>query len=218
MARRTRPLEDPEQVSTTIDGTVGRVFLMSPAHCGGIRARQLCHAAARFDLAQRLRAAGGAPLGDVFSFMSGLYFRGKLTYARAFARGPADMLVITPSDGLLRADRCIGLDDLSRFAAVKVDADDLRYRLPLERDGTALARRIGALAEVVLLGSLATTKYLSILEPIFGPRLRVPQEFIGRGDMSRGALLLRAVRAQCELDYIPAAALGAGTRTGTLRP
>jgi hypothetical protein len=190
---------------------------MSPAHCGGTRARQLCHIEARFELAQRLRTAGGAPLGEVFSFMSGLYFRGKLTYARAFASHPAHMLVITPSDGLLHADRRVGLDDLSRFAAVEIDADDPRYRLPLERDGTALARRIGPLAEVVLLGSLATTKYLSILEPIFGPRLRVPQEFVGRGDMSRGALLLRAVRAQRELDYVPAAALGSTPRARVRR-
>ena len=212
MPRRAAAVGNPEQVPATIARTTARVFLMSPAHCGGTRARQLCHIDARFDLAQRLRTADGAPLGEVFSFMSGLYFRGKLTYARAFARHPADMLVITPSDGLLPADRRVGLDDLSRFAAVEIDADDLRYRMPLERDGTALARRIGPLAEVVLLGSLATTKYLSILEPIFGSRLHVPQEFIGRGDMSRGALLLRAARAQRELDYVPAAGLESATR------
>jgi len=184
-----------------------RIFLLSPADCNGERARQLCRPLARLPLAHELRSAHGAPLGDVFSFLSGLYFRGKLTYARAFAARPIDALVITSSDGLLRPDCCIDLEDLSRFAAVPIDAAELRYRLPLMRDCARLEHCIGPATEVVLLGSLATRKYLAILEPIFGSRLCVPQEFIGRGDMSRGALLLRAVRAQRELDYVPVAAL-----------
>ena len=44
---------------------------------------------ATFDLAVRLRGPGGAALGEVFSFMSGLYFRGKLAYARTFPAPPA---------------------------------------------------------------------------------------------------------------------------------
>ena len=31
---------------------------------------------------------GGAPIGEVFSFLSSLYFRGKLTYAQRFAAPP----------------------------------------------------------------------------------------------------------------------------------
>ena len=54
----------------------------------------------------------------------------------------------------------------------------------------------------MLLGSIASSKYLSLLLPIFGARLRVPAQFIGLGDMSRGGLLLRCVREQRELDYI----------------
>src|SRR5690606_20239197 len=61
-----------------------RVFLLSPAHCGGRRAQLLLNEAAEFPLAQRIRSPEGAPLGEVFSFLSGLYFRGKLTYARRF--------------------------------------------------------------------------------------------------------------------------------------
>lgn len=79
-----------------------RVFLLSPASCSGERARLVLRGDARFDLALRLRSRDGAALGEVFSFLSGLYFRGKLAYANAFARPPDDMdgvLVITPSRG-----------------------------------------------------------------------------------------------------------------------
>jgi len=65
-----------------------RVFLLSPANCGGVRAKMVVSPSAQFALAQQLRAAGGAQLGDVFSFVSGLYFRGKLAYARRFAAAP----------------------------------------------------------------------------------------------------------------------------------
>ena len=42
-----------------------RVFLLSPAHCGGQRARLVLRQAARFDLARRLRSWQGASLGEV---------------------------------------------------------------------------------------------------------------------------------------------------------
>jgi hypothetical protein len=182
------------------------VFLLSPADCSGKRASQLCRAEASSILARQMRA-GGAPLADVFSFLSSLYFRSKLAYALAFADRPTDALVITPSDGLLRTDEILGIGDLIRFASVPIDAAQARYREPLIRDSVGLARRIGPATEVVLLGSVATAKYLAILAPIFGPRLRVPREFIGRGDMSRGALLLRAARDRRELDYTSPATL-----------
>jgi DNA polymerase (family 10) len=67
---------------------MSRVFLLSPAYCGGVRAGLVFDDRARFDLARQVRAAPGAPLGEVFSFLSGLYFRGKLAYAEAFARPP----------------------------------------------------------------------------------------------------------------------------------
>src|SRR5690606_12169773 len=79
------------------------VFLLSPASCGGRRAQLLLREAADFPLARRLRS-DGAPLGEVFSFLSGLYFRGKLTYATRFARPPQGVRgvhVITTSSGLL---------------------------------------------------------------------------------------------------------------------
>jgi hypothetical protein len=183
---------------------VSRIFLLSPAHCGGLRARMVLSERASFDLAQRVRVAG-APLGEVFSFLSGLYFRGKLTYARAFASaadGHAGVFVITPTDGLRPADEPVDLARLRRFATVDIAGDDPRYREPLDRDARRLARRIGPGGEVVLLGSIATGKYVEPLLAVLGERLRFPADFVGRGDMSRGGLLLRCARAGTELTYV----------------
>jgi hypothetical protein len=182
---------------------VSRIFLLSPAHCGGLRARLVMSERASFDLAQRVRGGAGAPLGEVFSFLSGLYFRGKLTYARAFAQPPdTGVFVITPTDGLRPADEPVDLVRLQRFATVDIAGDDPRYRRPLDRDARRLARRIGAAGEVVLLGSIATGKYIEPLLAAFGERLRFPADFVGRGDMSRGGLLLRCARAGTELTYV----------------
>jgi hypothetical protein len=183
---------------------VSRIFLLSPAHCGGLRAQMMLSERASFDLAQRVRVAG-APLGEVFSFLSGLYFRGKLTYARAFANaadGRDGVFVITPTDGLRPADEPVDLARLRRFATVDIAGDDPRYREPLDRDARRLARRIGPDGEVVLLGSIATEKYLEPLLAVLGERLRFPADFVGRGDMSRGGLLLRCARAGTELTYV----------------
>ena len=101
-----------------------RVFLLSPAYAGGQRARMVLSDRAQFDLARKLRGAEGAPLGEVFTFLSGLYFRGKLAYANAFARPSrqhSGVLVITPTRGLVDATTRIGLEDLKEFAAVDID-------------------------------------------------------------------------------------------------
>jgi hypothetical protein len=179
-----------------------RVFLLSPADCAGDRARLILSPRAGFPLAVRLRD-GGAPLGEVMSFMSGLYFRGKLAYARAFARPPQGVLVITPNAGLLEAEQIVTLRDLRRFARGEVREDRPGYRRPLVAAARALAIALPPAGEVVLLGSIATDKYLGPLAPVFGPRLLYPRPFVGIGDMSRGALLLRAVRAGVELPYAP---------------
>jgi hypothetical protein len=183
-----------------------RVFLLSPAHSGGKRAGLLLSDRARFPLAQRLRAGEAVPLGEAFSFLSGLYFRGKLAYARQFARPPAGVAaaqVITPNRGLLHADSPVGASDLRDFGTVDIRPDDPRYRAPLERDLARLARHPDL--EVVLLGSVATGKYVDVLLDVVGERLLFPTDFVGRGDMSRGALLLRAARERRELAYEPAA-------------
>ena len=203
-------------------GAAGRVFLLSPASCGGARAGLVLDARAHVDLALRVRAPGGAPLGDVFAFLSGLYFRGKLTYASAFARphaGVPGALVITPTRGLVVPDQPVTLDERREFAGIDLDAGDARYRGPLERDTAALAGALGPDCEVVLLGSVATAKYVDVLSPVLGERLRFPAEFVGRGDMSRGGLMLRCVRERRELEYIPlAGAVRRGPRPAKLTP
>ena len=182
---------------------------------------------ATFDLAVRLRANEGAPIGDVFSFLSGLYFRGKLAYARAFAR-PADPLsevsgagvfIITPSAGLRTPDTPVTLAGIRGFARVDVAPDNPSYRRPLERSARALAADIGPECDVVLLGSIASPKYVDILLAIFGERLLFPADFVGRGDMSRGGLMLRCVSAAEELRYVPiAGAIRHGQRPPKLAP
>ena len=180
-----------------------RVFLLSPAFAGGKRAQMLVSENATFELARRLREGPDFPtLGEVFAFLSGLYFRGKLVYAQAFAaaaRHGADILVITPTRGLLRADSPITAAELRAFGAVDIAADDARYRKPLERD----VRKLPPASEAVLLGSIATGKYVDILLAHLGERLLFPADFVGRGDMSRGGLLLRSAAARTELPYLP---------------
>ncbi len=206
---------------------VSRVFLLSPANCSGIRGRMVASPNAGFALAQQLRSPGGAPLGDVFSFVSGLYFRGKLAYARRFARPPdpgdpvtaGGILVITPNAGLRAADTPVTLASLTAFARVDVNLRTAAYRKPLEHSAKALLTAIGPDCEVVLLGSIASGKYVDLLLPIFGDRLMFPPHFVGRGDMSRGGLMLRCVAAGLELDYVPlSGAVRHGQRPPKLEP
>jgi hypothetical protein len=185
-----------------------RVFLLSPAHCGGLRAQFLMSPTASFPLARQLQSPPGAPLGDVFTFLSGLYFRGKLAYARAFARPPrggAGVLIITADAGLRSPDTLITVEDLRGAAQVDIHASNPRYRRALEASAAALATALGPRGEAVLLGSIATGKYVDVLTQLLGARLLFPESFIGRGDMSRGGLLLRCVRASLELPYVPVA-------------
>ncbi|MGH7505902.1 MAG: hypothetical protein ACRELX_09635 [Longimicrobiales bacterium] len=181
------------------------VFVLSPASCTGRRAKLLMREAADFALARRVRA-GEATLGEVFSFLSGLYFRGKLTYAESFARPPADTAgvhVVTPTRGLMCAGVTVTLADLREFAGVDIGTDNAAYRDPLDRSARALAAVLPAETAVVLLGSIATGKYTDGLGAVFGDRLLFPADFAGRGDMSRGGLLLRCVEERRELRYVP---------------
>jgi hypothetical protein len=206
---------------------MNRIFLLSPANCNGRRAKQVLSPDAQFALARQLRSREGAPIGDLFAFMSGLYFRGKLTYARRFAAvaDPDNVIVgsgvhvITPTAGLRSPDTCITSAAVRAFAGVDVDIDNAAYRAPLERSARALSSEIGRHGEVVLLGSIASPKYVDVLLAIFGDRLHFPIEFVGRGDMSRGGLLLRKTEEGCELDYAPiAGAVLHGARPPRLPP
>lgn len=194
--------------------TGARIFLLSPARCDGKRAELLFNPRAQFDLARRLRSPEGAPLGEVFSFLSGLYFRAKLQYASAFGArvsGALASFVITADRGMVPPETRVTLEDMRAMAAVDVDARNPLYRGPLERDALRLREALPPDAEVVLLGSVASRKYIDPLGAILGDRLLFPEDFAGRGDMSRGGLLLRCVRAGQELTYVP---VGSTTRHG----
>ena len=185
------------------------IFLLSPAHCGGRRAQILMRDGAAFPLAVRLKE-DGVSIGEVFSFLSGLYFRGKLAYARSFAEPPSScpgILIITPTAGLLAHDASIRLARLRGFGRVPIHVKNQTYRAALRRSAKELLTQIGTDCEIVLLGSVATGKYLDILAPIFGTRLRVPAEFVGLGDMARGGLLLRCVRENRQLNYVEVASV-----------
>lgn len=140
-------------------------------------------------------------LGEVYSFVSGLYFRGKLTYAKTFAASPDRVQVITPTLGLVTPETPVRVADLEEFARVDIGAGELAFRSALEATAHELAQRSSA-AQIVLLGSIATGKYTDVLIEMFGDRLLFPAEFVGRGDMSRGGLLLRAAAGGIELDYL----------------
>ena len=198
---------------------MGRIFLLSPANCGGRRAAQLMSDKAEFPLARRLRSTEGAPLGEVFAFMSGLYFRGKLAYARRFADPPdpgdplasGGVLVITPNAGLRGADVAVTRDSIRAFAGEPIDLGNERYlRAARAQRDRRCAAAVGGDCEVVLLGSVASGKYVEVLQPVFDDRLLFPSAFVGRGDMSRGGLMLRCVDSGDELDYVPVAGSGPG--------
>ena len=207
--------------------TPARIFLLSPANCGGRRTSQILSPRATSALAERLRSSDGAPIGDVFAFVSGLYFRGKLTYARRFAAPPepgnfvigSGIHVITTNAGLRAPDTLVTADALRAFGGAELHAANTNYRRPLERSARMLAREIGSECDVVLLGSVASPKYVDVLLAIFGERLLFPIDFVGRGDMSRGGLLLRRAAEGVELAYVPVAgAVLHGVRPPRLPP
>lgn len=207
--------------------TPPRIFLLSPANCSGRRAQLVLAPTAQFALARELQSRQGAALGEVFSFVSGLYFRGKLAYARHFARPPepgdpvtaGGVLVITANAGLRAADTRVTVESFRAFADARIDLANASYRRPLERAARALQAAIGPECEVVLLGSVASGKYVDLLLPIFGRQLLFPYHFVGRGDMSRGGLMLRSVAAGLELEYVPIeGAVRHGQRPPKLEP
>jgi hypothetical protein len=196
-------------VTETFDShDVARVFLLSPAYAGGRRAQMILRERAEFQLAKELRSKRGAPIAEVFTFLSGLYFRGKIAYANAFARprgGSSGVFVITPTRGLVDARTRMSVRDLHEFATVDIHENDPRYRKPLRRHARQLARHLPPSADVVLLGSIATGKYIDVLLEPFRERLLFPVDFVGRGDMSRGALMLRCAADRQELRYVSVA-------------
>lgn len=176
---------------------------------------------AAFELAVRLRN-GEATLGEVYAFISGLYFRGKVAYSQAFGGSPAGTphaLVIVPGIGLVPAEARLSLDQLHAIAQVPVDAGNTAFCDPFRQAAAVIDRQAGPDCRYILLGSIATEKYTRPLLEIFGERLLFPEEFIGRGDMSRGGLMLRCARGAQELSYVAVhGAVRHGRRPPKLHP
>lgn len=141
------------------------------------------------------------------AFMSALYFRGKIAYAERFAQpGPSmegpGIFIIAPGFGLVPPDWRIDADRIGKLRKTPIDIRNRSYRKPLVDAAQALAEQLSPSALVILLGSVATGKYVDLLWPLFGDRLRFPRRFAGIGDMSRGAMMLRAAQSGEELEYV----------------
>lgn len=165
----------------------------------------LLRSEARFDLAVKLRQ-GGATIGEVYTFISGLYFRGKIAYADAFRAAPPGIphaLLIVPGAGLVPSETLVSIEQLRAISTIPVDERNETYREALVRAAKLLDQHAGSACSHVLLGSIASGKYTAPLLEIFGERLLLPAEFVGRGDMSRGGLMLRHAHSGIELSYIP---------------
>jgi hypothetical protein len=160
---------------------------------------------ADFELAQRLRE-GSATIGEIYSFISGLYFRGKMVYAEAFradAAGVPGAFVMVPGAGLVPPETIVDAGQLRAIADIPVDEANPIFRDPLVEAAKMVDQHAEGTCSYVLLGSVASGKYTTPLLEIFGERLLFPADFVGRGDMSRGGLMLRQARSGVELRYIP---------------
>ena len=191
-----------------------RIFLLSPASTEGLRAQQLTSPRARFGAAERYRSPEGVTIAEAFTFMSSLYFRGKIGYARHFAAPPPEMALGTQDDGILVIAPGFGLvppswritpEEMKKLRRTPVDLKSRAYCAPMKKHVEQL-RDLAPAAWVVLLGSVATGKYVDLLLPALGDRLLFPRDFAGAGDMKRGGMMLRAVREDQELAYVTLAA------------
>lgn len=204
-----------------IDLAFHRVFILSPARIGGRRSEILFREEASFDAAVRFRQ-GLATVGEIYGFISGLYFRGKIAYSQAFGHSPdgvATALVIVPGLGLVPLDAAFNRDHLASSAGVEINENNETYKAPLLRDALSLNAQAGPDCRYVLLGSIATGKYTQPLLSVFGERLLFPADFVGRGDMSRGGLMLRSALSGDELTYVTIqGAVRRGPRVAKLEP
>jgi hypothetical protein len=130
-------------------------FLLSPASLNGLRAKQLTSPRAKFELAQQYRTEEGVAIADAFAFMSALYFRGKIAYARAFAATDS-IFVITPGYGLVPPDWRITEERMKRMRRTDIDVASRNYVRPLREHARELAANCGDDARVGRRGGVAT--------------------------------------------------------------
>ena len=181
------------------------IFLLSPADVSATRAKQMMSPRATFSAAIAYRSAEGVTIEDAFSFMSALYFRGKIAYAKRFAAPPdgvdGGVYVIAPGCGLVPPSWRITIETMKKLRKTEVEVKNRSYRQTLTSGAKALAAKLTPDTRVVLLGSIATGKYVDLLWPVFGAQFAFPLSFVGIGDMSRGSIMLNAARSGVELEY-----------------
>ncbi len=199
-----------------------RIFLLSPARASGRRYSILTNEKATFELALKFRS-GSATIGEIYSFISGLYFRGKMAYATAFgatsSQQGSSAFVIVPGFGLLPPETVFSPERLRATEQIDVDEDNPRHHDTLLDAAASLDRATGQQCSFVLLGSVASAKYTTALLKVLDQRLLFPAEFVGRGDMSRGGIMLRSAESGQELTYIPVSgAQLRGPRPARLNP
>lgn len=185
---------------------MSKIFLLSPANTSGIRAKQFMSSRSNSDVVRMYRSPEGVPIALAYTYMSSLYFRGKIGYALHFADPPAGVdgtgiYVIAPGFGLVPPEWRVTQERMETLRKTPVDMKNRTYVRTLRNTAEELAAKLGRGTPVVLLGSVASGKYVDVLLPIFREQLRFPKLFAGLGDMSRGGLMLRAVRADKELEY-----------------
>ena len=181
--------------------TSPKIFLLSPASLNGERARQLLSPRASFETALRYRSPSGVPIEEAYAFLSSLYFRGKIAYARHFANPPSGVFVIAPGFGFVPEGWALTEERVEVLRRTPIDLGNPDYAAPMRSHAETMRQTLPPDARVVLLGSIATGKYVDLLLPVFGERLLFPSCFVGIGDMSRGSVMLRAVRENQELEY-----------------
>jgi len=182
------------------------ILLLSPANVSGTRARQMISPRAMSAAGLAYRSPGGVTIANAFTFMSALYFRGKHAYARAFAtedpRIGTTAFVIAPGFGLVPLDWRLDQERMKKLARTKIDVRSRSYTMSLQKSCRELEARLAPDDTVVLLGSVASGKYVDVLEPVFGGRLRFPRIFAGMGDMKRGSVMLKAAASGVALEYV----------------
>ena len=99
---------------------------------------------AKFAAAMQYRTEAGVEVADAFAFMSALYFRGKIAYARQFAVpsaliGGNGIFVITSGYGLVPPDWRLTEERMKRMRRIDIDADARNYTKPLREHAQLIA-------------------------------------------------------------------------------
>ena len=190
-----------------VENPTPRIFLLSPASTDGLRAQQLTSPRAGFGAAERYRSPEGVTIEEAFTFMSSLYFRGKIGYARHFAAPPPELALGSrttaswsslPASGWCRRACRITPEEMKKLRRTPVDLKSRAYCAPMKKH----VEQLRDLAPDGLGGAPGQRRDRQVRGPAAaGPRDRLlfPRDFAGAGDMKRGGMMLRAVREDREL-------------------